>query len=170
MTRRCQGYFLAVLFGALLNAAGVLLSIGYAQVPTNITSSGLGTAINGSTSVPCVGGTCTITGGNRRGRIYSIVSAFLMSRRETSRTLSTPPGSRPPIPILWFESPSPKSPTYLEQYSDEFRRGESVSDESERLDLRVHCPTQRRRIISRNNGRLHRACGWRFNADPATIS
>ena len=67
MTRRCQGYFLAVLFGALLNAAGVLLSIGYAQVPTNITSSGLGTAINGSTSLPCVGGTCNITGGNQKG-------------------------------------------------------------------------------------------------------
>jgi filamentous hemagglutinin family protein len=66
MTRRCQGYFLAVLFGALLNAAGVLLSVGYAQ--TNITSSGLGTTINGSTSAPCLGGTCTITGGDRRGQ------------------------------------------------------------------------------------------------------
>jgi filamentous hemagglutinin family protein len=68
MTRRCQGYFLAVLSGALLNAAGVLLSVGYAQVTTNITSSGLGTTINGSTSAPCLGGTCNITGGDRRGQ------------------------------------------------------------------------------------------------------
>ena len=68
MTRRCQGYFLAVLFAALLNAAGVLLSVGYAQVSTNITSSGLGTTINGSTSAPCLGGTCNITGGDRRGQ------------------------------------------------------------------------------------------------------
>ena len=67
ITRRCQGYFLAVLFAALLNAAGVLLSVGYAQVTTNITSSGLGTAINGSTSAPCLGGTCNITGGRSKG-------------------------------------------------------------------------------------------------------
>jgi filamentous hemagglutinin family protein len=65
MTQRCQGYFLAVLFAALLNAACVLLSAGYAQT-TNITSSGLGTTINGSTS--CLSGTCTITGGDRRGQ------------------------------------------------------------------------------------------------------
>ena len=46
MTRTCQGYFLAVLFAALLDAAGVLLSVGYAQqVTTNITSSGLGTTV-----------------------------------------------------------------------------------------------------------------------------
>ena len=38
-----------------------------AQVTTNITSSGLGTTLNGSTSVPCVGGTCDITGGTRSG-------------------------------------------------------------------------------------------------------
>ncbi len=68
MTRRRQGYFLAMLFGALLDAAGVLLSLGYAQVSTNITSSGLGTTINGSTGAPCVGGTCNITGGDRRGQ------------------------------------------------------------------------------------------------------
>jgi filamentous hemagglutinin family protein len=67
-TRRRQGYFLAVLFAALLNAAGVFLSVGYAQVTTNITSSGLGTTINGSTSAPCLGGTCNITGGDRRGQ------------------------------------------------------------------------------------------------------
>src|SRR5262249_25392266 len=67
-TRRCQGYFLAMLFGALLNAAGVFLSVGYAaQVTTNITSSGLGTTLNGSTTTPCVGGTCNITGGTPMG-------------------------------------------------------------------------------------------------------
>src|SRR5215470_2152223 len=63
ITRRRHGYFLAVLFAALLNAAGVFLSVGYAaQVTTNITSSGLGT-----TTTPCVGGTCNITGGTQRG-------------------------------------------------------------------------------------------------------
>ena len=68
MTRTCQGYFLAVLFAALLDAAGVLLSVGYAQqVTTNITSSGLGTAVNGSTTTPCLSGTCNITGGTQRG-------------------------------------------------------------------------------------------------------
>ena len=44
--RRCQGYFQVVLVAALLNAAGVLLSVGYAQVTTNITSSGLGTTVS----------------------------------------------------------------------------------------------------------------------------
>src|ERR1043165_5659787 len=69
MTRRCQNYFLAVLFAALLNAAGVLISVGYAQqVGTNISSSGLGTTINGSASAPCLSGTCTITGGDRRNQ------------------------------------------------------------------------------------------------------
>jgi filamentous hemagglutinin family protein len=45
-----------------------LFSTAHAQVTTNITSSGLGTAINGSTSAPCLGVTCTITGGDRRGQ------------------------------------------------------------------------------------------------------
>ena len=70
-TRLSHGPHLAVLVAVLLNAAGVLLSVGYAQVTTittNITSSGLGTTINGSTSAPCLGGTCTITGGDRRGQ------------------------------------------------------------------------------------------------------
>jgi filamentous hemagglutinin family protein len=67
MTRRYRGYIQVVLVGALLNVGGVLLSVGYAQqVSTNITSSGLGTTINGSTS--CLGGTCNITGGDRRGQ------------------------------------------------------------------------------------------------------
>jgi filamentous hemagglutinin family protein len=66
-TRRCQGFFQVVLVGALINAAGVLLSVGYAQVTTNITSSGLGTVINGSTTLPCLGVTCNITGGTRQG-------------------------------------------------------------------------------------------------------
>jgi filamentous hemagglutinin family protein len=56
-----------VLVAVLLNAAGMLLSVGHAQVTTNITSSGLGTAVNGSTSTPCLGGTCNITGGTQRG-------------------------------------------------------------------------------------------------------
>jgi filamentous hemagglutinin family protein len=56
-----------VLVVFLLNAAGMFLSVGNAQVTTNITSSGLGTAINGSTSLPCVGGTCNITGGIQKG-------------------------------------------------------------------------------------------------------
>src|SRR5262249_5172970 len=48
MTRIPHGLHRGVLAAVLLNAAGVLLSVGNAQVPTNITSSGLGTAINGS--------------------------------------------------------------------------------------------------------------------------
>src|SRR5690348_7135695 len=52
---------------------GVLIMIGlfstaHAQVTTNITSTGLGTTINGSITAPCLGGTCTITGGDRRGQ------------------------------------------------------------------------------------------------------
>ena len=67
-TRRRQGYFLAVVFAALLNAAGVLLSVGYAQVvTTNIKSSGLGTLVNGSSTQPCSSNTCNITGGTQRG-------------------------------------------------------------------------------------------------------
>src|SRR5262249_49343061 len=58
--RRRQGYFQVVLFGALLNAAGVLLSVGYAQV-TNITSSGLGTTVSQA------GPTWNITGGTQKG-------------------------------------------------------------------------------------------------------
>ena len=67
-TRISSSLYRAVLAAALLNAVGVLLSVGYAQMTTNITSSGLGTAINGSTSAPCLGGTCTITGGDRRSQ------------------------------------------------------------------------------------------------------
>ena len=67
-TGRRQGYLQAVLFAALLNAAGVFLSVGYAQVvPTNIKSSGLGTLVNGSTTTPCLGGMCNITGGTQQG-------------------------------------------------------------------------------------------------------
>ena len=58
----------AVLAAVLVYAALVVSSTSDAQVTTNITSSGLGTAINGSTSAPCLGGTCTITGGDRRGQ------------------------------------------------------------------------------------------------------
>jgi filamentous hemagglutinin family protein len=58
-TRRCHGYFPVVLVGALLNAAGLLLSLGYAQVTTNITSGGLGTTISQA------GTTWNITGGTR---------------------------------------------------------------------------------------------------------
>jgi len=53
--------------GSILLCAYVS-SLSYAQVSTNITSSGLGTALNGSTTVPCVAGTCNITGGDRRGQ------------------------------------------------------------------------------------------------------
>ncbi len=63
--RTRRGYLQVVLVGALLNS--VLLSVGYAQVATNITSSSLGTAVNGSTTLPCVSGTCNITGGTQRG-------------------------------------------------------------------------------------------------------
>src|ERR671930_1366754 len=66
--RRLQNFFQLVLAGVLVNTAGPLLALGYAQVSTNITSSGLGTTINGSTTAPCLGGTCTITGGDRRGQ------------------------------------------------------------------------------------------------------
>jgi len=65
--RRFHGFFQIVLVGVLLNTAGLLLSVGYAQVSTNITPSALGTTVNGSGSLPCVGGTCNITGGTQRG-------------------------------------------------------------------------------------------------------
>src|SRR5215831_2087958 len=65
MTRKCQTYFQVVLLGTLLN--GMLLSVGYAQVSTNITPGGLGTTVNGSASLPCVGGTCNVAGGTQRG-------------------------------------------------------------------------------------------------------
>ena len=48
-TRMSHGLHRAVLAAVLLYVAGVLLSIRYAQVITNITSSGLRTAVNGST-------------------------------------------------------------------------------------------------------------------------
>src|SRR2546429_600672 len=57
--RRRQGYFQVVLVGALLNS--VLLSVGYAQVTTNITSSGLGTTVSQA------GTTWNITGGTPKG-------------------------------------------------------------------------------------------------------
>jgi filamentous hemagglutinin family protein len=70
ITRRCQGYFLAMLFGALLNAAGVLLSIGYAQVTTNITSSGLGTTVSQA------GTMWNITGGTRPENRSNLFHSF----------------------------------------------------------------------------------------------
>ena len=65
--RRCQAFFRAVLVAVLLNVAGVLGSVGHAQVTTNITPSGLGTTLNGSTTTPCLGGTCNVTGGISEG-------------------------------------------------------------------------------------------------------
>ena len=65
--RRFQNFFQFVLVGVLVNTAGVLLSVAHAQVSTNITPSGLGTTVNGSGSLPCIGGTCNITGGTQRG-------------------------------------------------------------------------------------------------------
>jgi filamentous hemagglutinin family protein len=58
-TRISYGPHRAVLAAVLLNAAGVLLSVGYAQVTTNITSSGLGTTVSQA------GTTWNITGGTR---------------------------------------------------------------------------------------------------------
>jgi filamentous hemagglutinin family protein len=69
-TRRCQGYFQVVLVGVLLNAAGVLLSVGYAQVTTNITSSGLGTTVGQA------GTTWNITGGTRPGNGSNLFHSF----------------------------------------------------------------------------------------------
>src|ERR1044072_8603798 len=69
-TRRCQGYFQVVLVGVLLNAAGVLLSVGYAQVTTNITSSGLGTTVSQA------GTTWNITGGTRPGNGSNLFHSF----------------------------------------------------------------------------------------------
>jgi filamentous hemagglutinin family protein len=55
--------------GILLCAVGFIVPHSEAQVPTTtITSSGLGTALNGSTTTPCLGVTCNITGGDRRGQ------------------------------------------------------------------------------------------------------
>ena len=119
MTRRCQGYFLAVLFAALLNAAGVLLSVGYAQVTTNITSSGLGTTV---TDLRRDHDWWNITGGTgrRRGPICSIALVFKCWRRQYRELLqrgtcgvAQPLGD---IKIFLVESPATKSPTYLGQY------------------------------------------------------
>src|SRR5215831_15943524 len=60
-TLKRRKYFQVVLLAALLNAAGMLLSVGYAQVTTNITSSGLGTTVSQA------GPTWNITGGTQKG-------------------------------------------------------------------------------------------------------
>ena len=164
MTRRCQGYFLAMLFGALLNAAGVLLSVGYAQVTTNITSSGLGTTVGQA------GTTWNITGGTRPGNGSNLFHSFglLKSRRRQYRELLQRGGLRcrgaarrhPKYSGSSHRQPSLQH--IWDNTDDGFRHGKSVSDESERLDLRTHCPAQRRRLISRHNGQLHQARGgWR---------
>src|SRR4029450_4579169 len=56
-----------VALAIFLSALSFIAPPSSAQVGTNITSSGLGTAVNGSTSTPCLGGTCNITGGTQRG-------------------------------------------------------------------------------------------------------
>jgi filamentous hemagglutinin family protein len=66
--RRRQGYFQVVLVGALLNS--VLLSVGHAQVTTNITSSGLGTTVSQA------GTTWNITGGTRPGNGSNLFHSF----------------------------------------------------------------------------------------------
>src|ERR1051325_4962323 len=65
--RRFKTFFKVFLAAVLLNTAGDLLSLAHAQTSTNITPNGLGTTVNGSGSLPCVGGTCNITGGTQRG-------------------------------------------------------------------------------------------------------
>ena len=68
--RRRQSYFQVVLVAVLLNAAGVLLSVGHAQVTTNITSSGLGTTVGQA------GTTWNITGGTRPGNGSNLFHSF----------------------------------------------------------------------------------------------
>src|SRR4029453_5195543 len=56
-----------VALAILLCALGFIVPPSHAQVVTNMTSSVLGTAVNGSTTLPCLSGTCNITGGTQRG-------------------------------------------------------------------------------------------------------
>jgi filamentous hemagglutinin family protein len=65
MTSRTWQLSLCVLGALLLGHALLRPSISEAQ--TNITPSGLGTALNGSTITGCTGGTCEITGGTPIG-------------------------------------------------------------------------------------------------------
>ena len=121
-TGRCH-VFLALLMAGLLNSS--LVSVGYAQVTTNITSSGLGTAVNGSTSTPCVGGTCNITGGMQRGSnlFHSFGLQMYGGYRDlATRQLAVPRSRQLASKIFSVESPGAKSPTYLGQ----FRRQTSV--------------------------------------------
>ena len=70
MTSHLKLHQRARLMVALALTAVMVCQIGSAaQVTTNVPSSGLGTTLNGSTSVPCVGGTCDITGGNPSKKI-----------------------------------------------------------------------------------------------------
>jgi filamentous hemagglutinin family protein len=78
-TRKRQGYLQAVLFAALLNAAGVFLSVGYAQVTTNITSSGLGTTVSQA------GPMWNITGGTRSGsNLFHSFGSFNIGANNTA--------------------------------------------------------------------------------------
>src|SRR6188508_1310850 len=62
--------------------------VGVAQT-TNITSSGLGTALNGSINVPCVGGSCDITGGTRRGaNLFHSFGFFNVGAGDTANFLN----------------------------------------------------------------------------------
>jgi filamentous hemagglutinin family protein len=77
MTSHLKLYQRTRLMVALALAAVMACPTGSAaQVTTNITSSGLGTALNGSTTIPCVGGTCDITGGNRPGGGSNLFHSF----------------------------------------------------------------------------------------------
>ena len=62
---KLSGVRVLLLTAACLAPAWVLAQV--TPPPTNITGSGFGTKINGSTTLPCSGGTCDIAGGSRRG-------------------------------------------------------------------------------------------------------
>src|SRR5262245_3005145 len=74
-TRGSRGCRYAAFVGVLLCAALAVTSSSYAQAPTtNITSSGLGTTLNGSCGG---GGTCNITGGTQKGsNLFHSFGAF----------------------------------------------------------------------------------------------
>jgi filamentous hemagglutinin family protein len=84
ITLKGRKYFQVVLLGALLNATGMLLCVGYAQVTTNITSSGLGTAVSQA------GTTWNITGGTRVGsNLFHSFGLFNVGANDTANFNNT---------------------------------------------------------------------------------